>query len=116
GGHRCFSELRVAAGAVGVGARIRAQWARARPLELPGGPQGRADVRDERAAARINTGWARARGVDHASVGWGAASRSTRVEHARRAHDAWNTPEEREHVLRLLAQARVVYAEQAGAR
>src|SRR6266480_409581 len=39
-----------------------------------------------------------------------------RLEQAARAHEAWNTPEEREHVLRLLAQTRVVYAEQAGAR
>ena len=39
-----------------------------------------------------------------------------RLDQAARAHEAWNTPEEREHVLRLLAQARGVYAEQAGAR
>src|SRR6266480_4045052 len=39
-----------------------------------------------------------------------------RLDQAARAHEAWNTPEEREHVLRLLAQARVVYAEQADAR
>jgi len=39
-----------------------------------------------------------------------------RLDQAARAYEAWNTPEEREHVLRLLAQARVVYAEQAGAR
>src|SRR3989454_11800541 len=39
-----------------------------------------------------------------------------RLDQAARAHEAWNTSEEREHVLRLLAQARGVYAEQAGAR
>jgi TolB protein len=38
-----------------------------------------------------------------------------RVDQAVRAHEAWNTPEEREHVLRLLGRARAVYAEQAGA-
>jgi hypothetical protein len=38
-----------------------------------------------------------------------------RVDQAARAHEAWNTPEEREHVLRLLGRARAVYAEQAGA-
>jgi len=37
-----------------------------------------------------------------------------RLDQAARAHEAWNAPEEREHVLRLLAQARKVYAEQAG--
>src|SRR5437879_4389012 len=39
-----------------------------------------------------------------------------RLDQAARAHEAWNTPDEREHVLRLLAQARDVYTEQAGAR
>jgi len=38
-----------------------------------------------------------------------------RLDQAAQAHDAWNTPEERDHVLGLLAQARAVYAEQAGA-
>ena len=38
-----------------------------------------------------------------------------RLDQAARAHEAWNTPEEREHVLRLLGRARAVYAEQAGA-
>jgi hypothetical protein len=37
-----------------------------------------------------------------------------RLDQAARAHEAWNTPEEREHVLGLLARARAVYAEQAG--
>ena len=37
-----------------------------------------------------------------------------RLDQAARAHEAWNAPEEREHVLRLLAEARTVYAEQAG--
>src|SRR6266550_316161 len=39
-----------------------------------------------------------------------------RLDQAARAHEAWNTPDERGHVLRLLAQARDVYTEQAGAR
>ncbi len=38
-----------------------------------------------------------------------------RLEQAARGQEAWNAPEELEHVLRLLAQARAVYAEQAGA-
>jgi len=38
-----------------------------------------------------------------------------RLDQAARAHEAWNTPEEREHVLGLLGQARAVYANQAGA-
>ncbi len=37
-----------------------------------------------------------------------------RLDQAARAHEAWNTPEEWEHVLGLLARARAVYAEQAG--
>ena len=36
-----------------------------------------------------------------------------RLDQATRAHEAWNTPEEREHVLGLLARARAVYTEQA---
>ena len=36
-----------------------------------------------------------------------------RLLQAARADEAWNTPEEREHVLGVLAQARAVYAEQA---
>ncbi len=39
-----------------------------------------------------------------------------RLDQAARVDESWNTPQEREHVLRLLAQARGVYAEQAGAR
>jgi TolB protein len=39
-----------------------------------------------------------------------------RLDQAVQAHEAWNTSEEREHVLRLLAQARALYAEQAGGR
>src|SRR5205809_8146574 len=39
-----------------------------------------------------------------------------RLDQAARAHEAWNTPDEREHVLRLLAQARDLYTEPAGAR
>jgi len=39
-----------------------------------------------------------------------------RLDQAARAHEAWNTAEEREHVLRLLADARTVYAERVGAR
>jgi len=35
-----------------------------------------------------------------------------RLDQAARAHEAWNTAEEREHVLGLLARARAVYAEQ----
>jgi TolB protein len=38
-----------------------------------------------------------------------------RLDQAAQAHEGWNTPEEQEHVLRLLAQARAVYAGQAGA-
>ena len=38
-----------------------------------------------------------------------------RLDQAAQAHDAWNTPEERDHVLGLLAEARAVYAKQAGA-
>jgi len=37
-----------------------------------------------------------------------------RLDQAAQAHEGWNTPEEREHVQRLLAQARAVYAGQAG--
>ena len=36
-----------------------------------------------------------------------------RLDQAAQAHEGWNTPGEREHVLRLLAQARGVYAAQA---
>jgi len=39
-----------------------------------------------------------------------------RLDQAARAHEAWNTAEEREHVLGLLARARAVYAEHEGAR
>jgi hypothetical protein len=38
-----------------------------------------------------------------------------RLDQATQAHEAWNTPEERDHVLQLLAQARAWYAEQAAA-
>ncbi len=38
-----------------------------------------------------------------------------RLDQAAQAHEAWNTPEEREHVLQLLAQGRRVYAERAAA-
>ncbi len=38
-----------------------------------------------------------------------------RLDEAARADEAWNTPDERDHVLRLLTQARAVYAQQAGA-
>src|SRR6266513_214589 len=37
-----------------------------------------------------------------------------RLDEAARADEAWNTPDERDHVLRLLTQARAVYAQQAG--
>jgi len=37
-----------------------------------------------------------------------------RLDEAARADEAWNTPDERDHVLRLLRQARAVYAQQAG--
>ncbi len=37
-----------------------------------------------------------------------------RLEQAAGANEAWNTPEEREHVLDLLGRAREVYAQQAG--
>jgi hypothetical protein len=36
-----------------------------------------------------------------------------RLEQAAGAHEGWNTPTEREHVLQLLGRARAVYAEQA---
>lgn len=39
-----------------------------------------------------------------------------RLDQTARAHEGWNTAEEREHVLGLLARARAVYAEQAGTR
>ncbi|HET7295671.1 MAG TPA: CehA/McbA family metallohydrolase, partial [Gemmatimonadales bacterium] len=38
-----------------------------------------------------------------------------RLDQAAQSHEGWNTPEEREHVLHLLAQARAVYAAQAAA-
>ena len=37
-----------------------------------------------------------------------------RLDEAARADEAWNTPDERDQVLRLLTQARAVYAQQAG--
>jgi hypothetical protein len=36
-----------------------------------------------------------------------------RLEQAARAHEGWNTAEERDHAARLLQQARAVYAQQA---
>jgi len=35
-----------------------------------------------------------------------------RLLQAARADEAWNTPDERDHALRLLNQARAVYAQQ----
>jgi Tol biopolymer transport system component len=37
-----------------------------------------------------------------------------RLDEAARAHESWNRPDERDHVLRLLGQARAVYAQQVG--